>query len=104
MNGLNEEREKLIQRIECVRVKLNRSMGEKEDYAVVYQYSVELDALIEQYMAATISRTGTGRSLCSRFLFGPLVGGTKEEKFPCCPIKLKSRWGRREQDSRRFLL
>ena len=52
MNGLNEEREKLTQRIECVRVKLNRSIDEKEDYAVVYQYSVELDALIEQYMAA----------------------------------------------------
>ena len=52
MNGLNEEREKLIQRIECVRVKLNRSIDEKEDYAIVYQYSVELDALIEQYMAA----------------------------------------------------
>ena len=103
MNGLNEEREKLIQRIESVRAKLNRSIDEKEDYAAVYQYSVELDALIEQYMAA-ISGTGAGRSLCSRFLFGPLVGGTKEEKFPCCPIKLKSRWGRREQDSRRFFL
>ena len=48
MNGLNEEREKLIQRIESVRAKLNRSI----DYAAVYQYSVELDALIEQYMAA----------------------------------------------------
>ena len=81
MNGLNEEREKLIQRIESVRAKLNRSIDEKEDYAA-----------------------GAGRSLCSRFLFGPLVGGTKEEKFPCCPIKLKSRWGRREQDSRRFFL
>lgn len=52
MNGLNEEREELIQRIERVRVKLNRSIDEKEDYATVYQYSVELDALIEQYMAA----------------------------------------------------
>ena len=52
MNGLNEEREKLNQRIECVRVKLNRSIDEKEDYATVYQYSVELDALIEQYMSA----------------------------------------------------
>ena len=102
MNGLNEEREKLIQRIESVRAKLNRSIDEKEDYAAVYQYSVELDALIEQSMAA--GGTGAGRSLSSRFLFGPLVGGTKEEKFPCCPIKLKSRWGRREQDSRRFFL
>ena len=52
MNGLNEEREKLIQRIESVRAKLIRSIDEKEDYAAVYQYSVELDALIEQYMAA----------------------------------------------------
>ena len=52
MNGLNEEREKLIQRIESVRAKLNRSIDEKEDYAAVYQYSVELDAVIEQYMAA----------------------------------------------------
>lgn len=33
MNGLNEEREKLIQRIESVRAKLNRSIDEKEDYA-----------------------------------------------------------------------
>ena len=31
MNGLNEEREKLIQRIESVRAKLNRSIDEKED-------------------------------------------------------------------------
>lgn len=52
MNGLNEEREKLIQRIESVRAKLNRSIDEKEDYATVYQYSVELDDLIEQYIAA----------------------------------------------------
>ena len=103
MNGLNEEREKLIQRIESVRAKLNRSIDEKEDYAAVYQYSVELDALSSIWRPA-ISGTGAGRSLSSRFLFGPLVGGTKEEKFPCCPIKLKSRWGRREQDSRRFFL
>ena len=54
MNGLNEEREKLIQRIESVRAKLNRSIDEKEDYAAVYQYSVELDALIEQYMACLL--------------------------------------------------
>ena len=40
MNGLNEEREKLIQRIESVRAKLNRSIDEKEDYADVYQYIV----------------------------------------------------------------
>ena len=66
MSGLNEEREELIQRIECMRAKLNRSIDEKEDYAIVYQYSVELDALIEQYM-----------------------GGTKEGDPPCCPTKTK---------------
>lgn len=64
MNGLNEEREKLIQRIESVRAKLNRSIDEKEDYAAVYQYSVELDALIEQYMGGRLLAEPARAGLC----------------------------------------
>ena len=48
MKGTKEE---LIGQIESVRKKLNDSIDSKEDYATIYEYSVELDKLIEQYIA-----------------------------------------------------
>lgn len=45
-------REKLIREIEEARKKLNDSIDEKAEYDTIYQYSVELDHLIEKYMAA----------------------------------------------------
>ena len=82
MNGLNEEREKLIQRIECVRVKLNRSIDEKEDYATVYQYSVELDAMIEQKMAAGYKRNRHGPVLEITFFDCPVGGRYERGEIP----------------------
>ncbi len=45
-------REKLIREIESARKKLNRSIDEKRKYEEIYQDSVRLDALIEQYIVA----------------------------------------------------
>lgn len=52
MKGLKEEREELIEKIETARRKMNQSIEAKEEYDTVYRYSVELDRLIEQYIAA----------------------------------------------------
>lgn len=45
-------KEKLILKIEEARQRLNDSIDAKENYDIIYQYSVELDHLIEQYIAA----------------------------------------------------
>lgn len=45
-------KEELVQKIETAREKLNRSMETGEEYKTVYQYSVELDYLIEAYLLA----------------------------------------------------
>ena len=45
-----ESREELVNQIEEARKRLNGSIDGKEAYALIYQYSVELDRLIEQYM------------------------------------------------------
>ena len=45
-------REELIYEIESARKKLNQSIDEKRRYEEIYQYSVRLDALIEQYIVA----------------------------------------------------
>ncbi len=45
-------REELIQRIESARRKLNQSIDEKRRYEEIYEDSVRLDELIEQYIVA----------------------------------------------------
>ena len=45
-------REELVQKIEVARKALNQSIDEKTQYDEVYQNSVELDSLIEQYIVA----------------------------------------------------
>ena len=47
-----ESREELVNQIEEARKRLNGSIDRKEAYDLIYQYSVELDRLIEQYMEA----------------------------------------------------
>ena len=42
----------LIGQIEAARKKLNDSIDAKEDYNQIYQFSVELDQLIERYIEA----------------------------------------------------
>lgn len=49
---MNEEKQELINKIETMRKKLNDSMEAKMEYDIIYQYSVELDKLIEQYIVA----------------------------------------------------
>ena len=45
-------RDELIVRIESARKKLNQSIDEKRRYEEIYQDSVRLDELIEQYIVA----------------------------------------------------
>lgn len=45
-------REELIERIEMARQKLNDSIDKKERYDRIYQYSIELDELLNQYVVA----------------------------------------------------
>ena len=45
-------REELVQKIESARKKLNQSIDEKRRYEEIYQDSVRLDELIEQYIVA----------------------------------------------------
>lgn len=45
-------REELMSRIEEVRGELDRRIDLKEDYSSIYQYSVKLDRLIEEFIAA----------------------------------------------------
>lgn len=44
-------KEELTERIEAAREKLNLSIDKKEEYKKIYNYSVELDELLNQYMA-----------------------------------------------------
>lgn len=46
------EKQSLIEKIEQARQKLNDSIDTKKDYDIIYQYSVELDHLLEQYIVA----------------------------------------------------
>ena len=46
------EKQRLIDEIEAASKKLNDSIDTKKDYDIIYQYSVELDHLIEQYIVA----------------------------------------------------
>ncbi len=45
-------KEELIQEIETARKILNASIDEQKKYEEIYQNSVELDSLIEQYIVA----------------------------------------------------
>ena len=45
-------REELISKIEHARERLNRSIDKKEEYGIIYQCSVELDQLLNQYVVA----------------------------------------------------
>lgn len=45
-------KEELIQKIEAARQVLNQSIDEKRKYEEVYENSVKLDLLIEQYIVA----------------------------------------------------
>lgn len=45
-------KEELVQKIELTRIKLNKSIDLKEKYEDIYQYSIELDQLIELYIVA----------------------------------------------------
>lgn len=44
--------EELAKKIETVREKLNRSIDQREEYKIIYHYSIELDELLNQYMVA----------------------------------------------------
>lgn len=49
---MNLSKNELIEKIESARQVLNASIDEGKDYEQIYQYSVELDMLIEQYIVA----------------------------------------------------
>ena len=44
------DKQRLIEKIEAARRKLNDSIDAKKDYDTIYRYSVELDQLIELYI------------------------------------------------------
>lgn len=45
-------KEELVQKIEFARQNLNRSIDLNEEYEDIYKNSVELDVLIEEYIAS----------------------------------------------------
>ena len=47
---MTNSKEELIQKIESAREVLNKSIDEKKQYDEVYQNSILLDTLIEQYI------------------------------------------------------
>lgn len=47
-----KEKRELIQEIEAARERLNNSIDQKEAYNMIYQLSVELDNLLDQYIVA----------------------------------------------------
>ena len=49
---MNVSKNELIEKIESARKLLNASIDKGEDYEEIYRRSVELDGLIEQYIAA----------------------------------------------------
>ena len=49
---MNVSKNELIEKIESARKLLNASSDKGEDYEEIYRRSVELDGLIEQYIAA----------------------------------------------------
>lgn len=49
---MKESKEELTALIEKARRRLNDSIDAREGYDVIYQYSIELDKLIEKYILA----------------------------------------------------
>ncbi len=49
---MTDSREELIQKIEAARKILNDSIDNKKQYEEIYNNSVKLDSLIEQYIVA----------------------------------------------------
>lgn len=49
---MTNAKEDLIARIEAVREQMNCSIDTRAEYSLIYQYSVELDELLNQYMVA----------------------------------------------------
>ncbi len=47
---MESAKEELITKIESARLILNKSIDEKRKYEEVYKNSIELDALIEEYI------------------------------------------------------
>lgn len=45
-------KDELVKRIENARQKLNESINENDEYKEIYQHSIELDQLIEEYIVA----------------------------------------------------
>ncbi len=45
-------KEELVQKIECARQNLNRSIERGENYDSIYKNSVELDQLLELYIVS----------------------------------------------------
>lgn len=52
MASKEEVKEELIRKIEQARQILNESIDGKKAYNLIYENSVQLDSLIEQYMVA----------------------------------------------------
>ncbi|MCI8888732.1 MAG: Spo0E family sporulation regulatory protein-aspartic acid phosphatase [Hungatella sp.] len=49
---MENSKEELIRKIESARLILNKSIDEKRNYEEIYQNSIALDALIEEYIIA----------------------------------------------------
>lgn len=49
---MTNAREELIQEIEMARERLNTSIEKRESYKTIYQISIELDQLLNQYVVA----------------------------------------------------
>lgn len=49
---MTRAKEELVQKIEEARERLNRSIDKREEYQSIYQCSVELDRLLNQYVVA----------------------------------------------------
>ena len=43
-------KEEIIRQIEAARDRLNKSIDQREAYGIIYQCSVELDGLLNQYI------------------------------------------------------
>lgn len=49
---MDNSKEGLVKKIESARLILNKSIDEKQSYEEIYQNSIKLDALIEEYITA----------------------------------------------------
>ena len=49
---MKEQKQELVKEIEKMRKELNDSIDAEMEYDTIYQYSIKLDKLIEQYIMA----------------------------------------------------